>query len=157
MVNFSDIHRVVMEAHKSGRIGQPVFARLLVGFANNPPDSLSLASRWVAAVATWMGDSVASLHGMSTGNPSVLTVAVQFRRGGTALISGSAPETSPPSFDLILLGNHGSMMYEGIRSGLTQLLDPGEAVRAETVKALSVALDQSLKRGAPQMVPEGLE
>lgn len=96
-----------------GRIGQPVFLR---GFAQVSPGEAALreaaaAALWLAA--GWMGGPPTRVMALGGPERAQITIAVEFGGGQSGLlgISGSAGE--PSRLEWVLVGNRGTMRFEG--------------------------------------------
>ena len=100
-----------------GRIGQPVFLRC---FAQVASDARALreaaaAALWLAA--GWLGGPPTRVTALGGTERAQLTIAVEFGGGQSAVlgISGSAAES--PHLEWVLIGNRGTMRYEGSMPG----------------------------------------
>ncbi len=153
MSKFSDLNRAVLDAIKAGRIGQPVFVRCLIHSVDNSKESAGPLAAVVQAVQNWVGEPVHRIYPADSRGETV-TLAIRFRAGASALVS-TIRSRSRSGFDLIVLGNHGAMYHEGLagegegRSGSSNI----EIV--DVPPALLTAVENAIRSGAMQVLPEG--
>jgi hypothetical protein len=119
--SLADLQRSVQAVVASKRIGQPVFIRLTW---QTGEVSLDRAGELVELVRQWTGQAVDKLHAVGSLAGGQLCLSVQFANGATALVSLAKTPPRGDGVDLLLIGNHGSVMYD---SGTAMLWD-GAAV-----------------------------
>ena len=150
MSKSKDLDAAVQDVIKAGQIGQPVFVRCMVGAPDDREDQLNLLVDIIMNVRAWMGDSATRIYAVGTWALG-LSILVQFRNGGTALISEKKARDT--SADLIILGNHGALYHDATA------LDAAKLTRAfpenETKRSVRAALEIAVERGTPQAVVDG--
>jgi len=150
MSKSKDLDTAVLDAIKAGQIGRPVFVRCMVGVPEGREDQVKMFIDMVMHVQGWIGEAIERLYAVGTWGPG-LSICVQFRNGGTAIIAGNSGRAW--NADLIVLGNHGAIYHDGFD------LDAARITRAfpenETRRILRQSLQTAVETGAVQTVTDG--
>lgn len=151
-LTMQDLHRAVAAARP--RIGQPVFVRYTrLGGAGAGTVGAVLA-RMAADAGAWIGRPPERLRADGSPRRGQVCVTVQFRGGATALVSYSRTAALGGGLDLLILGNHGSVMSD---SGMSLSADtplpypPDEPADP----SLQAAIARSLESGEPETLTPG--
>lgn len=128
----------------SGRVGQPVFFRCLIGC---PKDQAEAAVAWgLAAAVSLLGDRPQKLFVRGDRAAGALHALLDFAGGACALV---AVAPGAPAWEAMLLGNHGAAYLES-----------AAALRRECRESASreacwrAAIARSLAEGGPVPVEE---
>lgn len=146
MINQSLLADSVQSLVKSNRIGRPVFVRCV---AAGGDDLWSLLLGLVAAARSWVGASLSRLHATGSADARQLTVTLQFSTGATALVSVATH--GEPAVDVLVLGDHGAIYYDGLE-GPPAGKSAGPLAAVEDAHALRAAIEAAIRSGQPQSV-----
>ena len=137
--SLADLHRAVAGVIASKRIGQPVFVRCTL---QTPQASIDRLTEMAELVRQWVGQGIEKIHAVGSVSSGQVCLSVQFDRGGTALVSLAQGQVRGDGIDLLLVGNHGSVMYDMGTAPLwegqakSSGLPPNANLRAAIEKAL---------------------
>src|SRR5262245_31063439 len=112
MTSLADLHRTVQATLAGKRLGTPVFARYLL---RSPEKAAAVPARlaWIAGVVRdWLGQPLERIYAQGQVKNGHVDMTLEFRRGATAVIHWSAVAHAAAA-DVMILGNHGAMYYEG--------------------------------------------
>jgi hypothetical protein len=146
-LTMQDLYRAVDAARP--RIGQPVFVRYTRSGGTDADAMVALLARMVADAQAWIGRPPQRLWANGSPRRGQVCLTVQFQAGATALVSYDRVAAAGEGLDLLILGNHGSMMYDsgtGL-SGDTPLPYTPEQPADPEIQA---AITRSLESGEPQ-------
>ena len=87
MSYYDQLSKRVLESIRSGRLGQPVFVRVIAPVSPGQPNSRAVLEPWIAAVGGWIGSSLERLYVAESADRGDTTVTLQFRSGASALVS----------------------------------------------------------------------
>jgi hypothetical protein len=154
MNSWETLDRMVLEAVFSGRIGKPVFVRLLgnSGAADQENQWNCLLSL-VRLANRWMGQAPRRVY--ATGSPGRAPIAavIEYANGTSATIGTTTGSDAGAVADVLLLGNRGAIYYEGLQlAGAAGAAGRAAAGAEETLRA---ALEMSLNSGEPVPAPAG--
>lgn len=147
-----DLNRAVADSRP--RIGQLVFVRYTRLGGANAGAMVALLARMVADAEAWIGRPPQRLWANGSPRRGQVCLTVQFQGGATALVSYGRVAAPDDRLDLLILGNHGSMMYDSgmALSGDTALPHTPERPADMTIQA---AITRSLESGEPQTLTPG--
>jgi hypothetical protein len=106
------LHRAVAETLASKRLGTPVFVRYLVQTHDRASSVLPRLAQVVAAIRGWLNQPIERLYALGQVKQRQLTLTLEFRGGGTALVAWSAGAAAGDGVDLMVLGNHGAIYHD---------------------------------------------
>jgi hypothetical protein len=148
----AELHHAVQTAIAGKRLGKPVFVRYLL----TGPDKTPLVARLAcitAVVCGWLGQTLENIQAIASAAAGQVSLTLQFREGGSALVSLSRGQRLGNGVDLLVLGNHGALYHDAghaavgdVSSGLPN--DPPQP-------ALLAAIDKALRSGNPEPVRMG--
>jgi hypothetical protein len=148
MSHFDELDRTVQEAIQSGRIGQPVFVRLLAALNAADADPEATLLPLAAFAANWIGAAVERVYAVRSTGQNQASVLLEFRSGAAGVVSTLTAGAGGPVLDVLLLGNHGAIYHEGLALG--EFTGPVPLVAVGP--ALGAAIVQSVRSGKPQAV-----
>jgi hypothetical protein len=144
MASAIDLADAVTSASTSGRLGVPVFVRyLLHGPEAGEPVLRSLASAATLA-RDWLAQDLTHITAVGSLASGQTSLTLQFRQGGTAVISYAQSPTAR-GVDLMILGNHGALYHEAA-------VWPLEPCGGEPEPALLALIERALQSGQPVAV-----
>jgi hypothetical protein len=144
-----DLHRVVGELLKSGRIGEPVFVRCTAGVAGDDDDHRRTLLNVAAAVCSWVMDPAERVSAIVSSPSGATSLVIEFRRGGTALVATTTEAAPGPAADLVILGNRGAAYHEGLIAGIGPFAAPGGTRPTEQLRS---AIERAIASGQPVAV-----
>lgn len=144
MTSLVDLQRAVQETVDSGRIGTPVFARLLLVAPIDADRLLDLLAAGVSLVADWMGSPPARMIGNPGATAETPSLTLVFEQGATALVSAGRGEHGT---DLLLLGQHGAVYHE---------IPTGQPIRYEALPATASDLREEIRAALQADAPNSL-
>ena len=112
MTYFSRLSKTLSDEISSGRVGTPVFARLVMAILQDHGSLLPALGEGVVFIEQILRAPVKSLF--ASGAVELGHVSVQLHCAGsrTALVSQAGPPPGRPRVDLLLVGNHGTVRHE---------------------------------------------
>lgn len=150
MSSMADLHRAVEATLASKRLGQPVFVRYLWFGSDNPNAVLTGLAVLTDTVCRWLDSSLERVYatgGLASGQVSL---TLECREGGTALVSWTSSSDRGNGVDLMILGNRGAMYHD---AGSTELLDERLSPTAQLVRSETARLiEHALRSGKPTPV-----
>src|SRR5687767_5837371 len=111
-MTFADLHRTVLAAVASKRLGTPVFVRCTLQGPDKPDALIAKLARLTAAVREWVAQPLDRIYAVGKGENGQVTLSLVFRDGATAQVSYARGERHGDGVDLILLGNRGAMYHD---------------------------------------------
>lgn len=135
----------VAAALADGRLGTPVFVRLLVTGLARAEDLVPTLARALAAVRTWTGQAVQEMTPLGDPAGGQLTLTVSLQGGAVTLVSVSIGG-SEPAAGLTLLGTRGSLALD--YPAAADAVVPFPADKPDP--ALLAALARAVATGQPQ-------
>ena len=132
---FVRLGRMVRSAVSQRRIGSPVALRAFFHLSPDHGRLMPLLGEALNTASGWFASPPARLYALGGVREGQVTVLLEYAGGETALVSVGVLQDPTPSADLLLIGNRGTLRYEG-RS------EPGEpgAVDARLVGAVERSL-----------------
>lgn len=107
--SLADLHRAVAGVIAAKRLGQPVFVRCTL---QTPEASLDRLAELAEIVRQWVGQAVARVHAVGSLASGQVCLSLQFDQGATALVSLAKGPGRGDGVDLLVVGNHGAVMYD---------------------------------------------
>jgi hypothetical protein len=150
MTTLADLHRTVQSTLASKRLGQPVFVRYLMHGLDQPEAILPRLTQASAVVRAWLGQTLERIYATGSVPTGQVSLTLQFREGGTALVSFARGQPRGGGVDLMVLGNHGAIYHEASNA---DLWDEPAAPTADP--RLQAVIERAVKSGKPQ--PAALE
>src|SRR5438874_1337278 len=105
MTTLTDLDRAVQQTVTGGRIGSPVFVRCLVQSPDAPDTALSTLVRAATSIRGWLGQPVVRVYAVGSAAGGQVSLMLEFRDGGTALVSWSHGPPRGDGVDLMVLGS----------------------------------------------------
>lgn len=149
MTTFTDLDRAVQQTLTGGRIGSPVFVRCLVQSPDASDTALPTLVRAAASLRGWLGQPIVRVYAVGSPADGQLSLTLEFRGGGTALVSWSHGPPRGDGVDLMVLGSRGALYHD---AGAAELWDAAAAFAPGTDAGLRSAIEQSLRSGKPEPV-----
>jgi hypothetical protein len=151
MTTLADFHGAVKATIASKRIGKPVFVRYLIQGADSADAVPTRLARIAGTVQEWLGQPLERVYAIGTADAGQVSLTVEGREGGSALISFARTPTGDGSVDLTVLGNHGAIYHT---------LDGGDRPFAEQAgkpvePRILVVVERSLRSGKPESLAAG--
>jgi predicted dehydrogenase len=149
MTAFTDLDRAVQQALASGRLGPAVFVRCLVQSPDAPGSALPTLVRAATTIRGWLGQPVVRVYALGSPDGSQVSLTLEFRDGGTALVSWSHGPPRGDGVDLTVLGSRGALYHD---AGAAEAWDAVAGSTPGTDPGLRSAIEQSLRSGKPEPV-----
>ncbi len=151
MINLTPLATAVSEETSSGRLGEPVFARLILVISSDHGHLLPLCERAVGFVQELLQFQAAALLTRGSQESGSLSVQLDLQGGRSALVVVAIRREEEPQLDLLLVGNHGTLRYRSDGPLLEAELEAGSGGKvAKSTGAASdmrEALHESLRSG----------
>ena len=151
MLDLAPLATAVSQETSSGRLGEPVFARLIVVVSPDHGHLLPLCEQAVGFVQELLKFPTQAVLARGSQESGSLSVQVDLEGGRSALATVAIRREEDPQLDLLLVGNHGTLRYRNDGSLLEAELESGsEGAVAESAAATSDiqrALQESLGSG----------
>ncbi len=151
MSSLADLHRAVHSTLASKRLGKAVFVRYLLQRQDKPEAVLSRLALATAVVRDWLGQPLARVYAIGSIEAGQVSLTLQFRDGATALVSYVRGQSRDIGVDLMLLGNHGAIHYDG---ETTDPPDEAQQVPERPDPVILAAIQKALRSGQPE--PAGM-
>lgn len=141
----SALHDALQSAIASKRLGRPVFVRytLLCHDRKALPAELAQSA---AVVIDWLGE-LSRLYAVGSLEKGHVALTLEFREGGSALVSASAKQADPRDRDLMIVGNRGAVYFDFLRATSVGTAGPD---RAQPGNRLLELVERSLRSGRPE-------
>lgn len=149
MSTLADLHRAVQTTLASKRLGEPVFVRYLLQSKEEGELVLSRLAVATSVIGHWLGDALDRLHAAGAVQNGQVSLTLQFRNGGTALVSFARGGNLEPVLDLMVLGNHGAIYFRPEDERPPAL---GKVVDQLPDAALLDLIERALKSGKPEAI-----
>ncbi len=150
----ADLHRAVQAALASKRLGTPVFVRYLFHYQGAAAVVLTRLTLTVMTLRDWFGQPLERIAAAGTVKDRHLTLTLEWRGGGTALVSWAGTTAPGPGIDLTVLGNHGAIYHDlGMANGF-DLPEPA-APQPAPDEELQAWIEQAIRSGRPENAPKG--
>ena len=153
MINLTPLATAVSQETSSGRLGEPVFARLILVISSDHGHLIPLSEEAVVLIQEMLQFQVEAVLARGSQESGSLTVQLDLERGRSALVVVAIRREEEPQLDLLLVGNHGTLRYRNDGPLLEAELEAGSGGKvAESTGAASDirrALQQSLGSGKP--------
>jgi hypothetical protein len=149
MTTFTDLDRAVHQALAGGRLGPVVFVRCLVQSPDAPDTALPTLVRAATSIRGWLGQPVVRVYALASPDGSQVSLTLEFRDGGTALVSWSHGPPRGDGVDLMVLGSRGALYHD---AGAAEPWDGAAAFAPGTDAGLRSAIEQALRSGRPEPV-----
>jgi hypothetical protein len=148
----AELHHAVQTAIAGKRLGKPVFVRYLL----TCPDKIPLVARLAcitAVVRGWLGQTLENIQAIGSAAAGQVSLTLQFREGGSALVSVSRGQRLGDGVDLLVLGNHGALYHDAGHAAAGDVTS--DLPNAPPQRALLAAIDKALRSGNPEPVRMG--
>ena len=140
----------VTKAVAEGSIGRPVALRLHAFVVETVDKTLPAATGLLAMANRWFAGKLVRIEGRGSVASLHLTMLAEFAGGETALVSVHRRPNAEARLEFLLLGSQGMLRHDDV---LLEFQDPPTKREDQTIHdAISRALDESLKQGAPASV-----
>ena len=151
MIDLAPLKTAVFQEISSGRLGEPVFARLILVVSSDHGHLIPLSEQAVGFIQELLQFQVEAVLTRGSQESGSLTVQLDLEGGRSALAVVAIRREEEPQLDLLLVGNHGTLRYRNDGSLLESTLEaePGGMV-AETPGAasdLGRVVQESLRSG----------
>jgi hypothetical protein len=136
----------------AGRIGEPVFARLVVEASADHGHLLGTAAAAAAFCGEILRAEIERLLVLGSVESGHLSVQVELAGGKSALVAAALLRRPAPRVDLLLVGNHGALSHSPPAETLElELAEAAAALFAETgrLRPAREAVAASLSAGQP--------
>src|SRR4051812_2453295 len=105
--------QTVAEALKTGQIGTPVAARVVVSLTADHGRIESQLARILAACADWLGSPPDQLTVFGNVESGQFSGLARFESGATALVAVSVTGVGRPVLEVTVWGNRGILSWDG--------------------------------------------
>lgn len=112
MTYFSRLSMAVSDEISSGRVGTPVFARLVMAILEDHGYLLPALGEGVVLIEQILRVPVQSLFASGAVDLGHVSLQLHCQGGRTALVSKARPPRRLPRVDLLVVGNHGTVRHE---------------------------------------------
>lgn len=151
MLDLKPLATAVSQETSSGRLGEPVFARLILVISPDHGHLIPLSEQAVGLVQELLQFRAEAVLARGSQESGSLTVQLDLEGGRSALATVAIRREEEPQVDLLLVGNHGSLRYRNDGPLLEAELGTGsEGPVAESTASVSdirKALQESLRSG----------
>ena len=150
----------VSEKISSGRLGQPVLARLSLIISPDQGHILPAAGEAVATVGEMLSLAARSLFAAGSVESGHLVAQLNFEGGRGALVVVTVLRDELNRVDLLLIGNYGTLRHENDGNTLTQQMSPllhqrlGSTSRPHTTARGDCSLKSPRMGGVPRRLCE---
>lgn len=150
-MNLADLHKAVAAQIAGKRIGVPVFVRYLAQGPFKPGAAPGLLAQLTATAAAWLGQELTRIFAAGRAEDGAVSLTLQFRAGGSALVSVAPAGQVGPAVDVMVLGNHGAIYHDA--GGGNPWDDIAFVLDAPPPKLVG-AIERALRSGKPEVVEE---
>jgi hypothetical protein len=112
MPALADLHRAIADTLTGKRLGQPVFVRYLFQGTDAAKAIVPRLAQLTAAVREWLGQTLERIHADGSAESGQVSLTLQFREGGSALVCFARCRPGSWSVDVMVLGNHGALYHD---------------------------------------------
>src|SRR5689334_13759236 len=144
MPPLADLHRAVQGALAGQRLGKPVFVRYLLVGSEKPEAVVPRLAQLAAVVRGWLGQTLDRVYAVGSPADGQVSLTLQFRDGGSALVSFARGRPSGPGADVLVLGNHGALFHDAAGDNPW---DEAEDLPDRPEPALVAAVERSMRSG----------
>ena len=151
MIDLAPLKTAVFQEISSGRLGEPVFARLILVVSSDHGHLLPLCEGAVGFIQELLQFQVEAVLTRGSQESGSLTVQLDLEGGRSALAVVAIRREEEPQLDLLLVGNHGTLRYRNDGPLLESALEaePGGMVAESPGAAsdLGRVVQESLRSG----------
>jgi hypothetical protein len=141
------LQKSVQSVINEGRIGSPVFLRLMLQISINEENIVPATASLAALANTWMPSSPEQIYAQESADATQSTAMIQYAGGQTATLSvNSVPPDIEVSIDLTLMGNKG-VIYHETPTGRHRLM--AGRIELSGGENLMNVINQAIKTGKP--------
>jgi hypothetical protein len=113
VATLADLYRVIESTLATHRLGQPVYVRYLAQSLPQPEFIVPYLTRITKVVGGWLNQSLHHLYAVGTPASGQVALTLQFLGGASALIILASGPPGDADVDILVIGNHGTLAYEG--------------------------------------------
>ena len=151
MINLTPLAAAVSQETSSGRLGEPVFARLILVVSSDHGHLLPLCEQAVGFIQELLQFPAEAVLTRGSQESGSLTLQLDLEGGRSALAVVAIRREEEPQLDLLLVGNYGTLRYRNDGPLLEAELETGSEgpVTESKVGASDIrqALQESLRSG----------
>src|SRR5262249_11332429 len=149
----ADLHRAVQSTLQSKPLGRTVFVRYSLFSQDRADAALARLAQLSAAVRDWIGQPLERLHAIGSAKTGSVSLTLEFRSGGTALVSWASSPPRGDGLDLMVIGNRGAIYHD---TGSARLWDEGPLGAPEVSdKELLALIERAVRSGRPENAAGG--
>ncbi len=153
MIDLKPLKTAVFQETSSGRLGEPVFARLILVVSSDHGHLFPLCEQAVGFVQELLQFPTEAVLARGSQESGSLSVQVDLEGGRSALATVAIRREEDPQLDLLLVGNHGTLRYRNDGPILEDELEgrSEDQITGSTgsTTRLRQALQESLGSGEP--------
>jgi predicted dehydrogenase len=148
MLTLANLHRAVQNTLASRRLGQPVFVRYTLQGSDKGAALVAKLVQAAAAVRDWLGQPLERVFAAGSAEGGHVALTLEFRDGGSALVSFARGAVRGSGVDLMVLGNRGAIYHD---AGSGELWDePAAGLPDKPDPKLQAAIERALRSGKPE-------
>lgn len=155
MLTLADLHRAVQNVLAGKRLGKPVFVRYTLQGSDKAEAVVARLARMTAAARDWLGQPLGRVYAAGSAEGGQVALTLEFREGGTALVSYARGPARGGGADLMVLGNRGAAYHDAGSGALWDEPDAGPDEKLDP-KLLDV-IGRALRSGKPEPADAGGE
>jgi hypothetical protein len=158
MTTIAHLHQAIQATLASQRLGRVVFVRYHVQASDAADAVVGRLARLAAVVQSWLRQPWDRILAVGRPDNSHVALTLQFREGGTALLTFSRAAAVQDAADrkaqvnLMVFGNHGALYHDFEGGPLQDQPDGFDPVLPDP--ALVRLIEQALHSGGPESVPQ---
>src|SRR4051812_5783699 len=112
MTTATDLNRAVQATLASKRLGTPVFVRYALQSEDRADAIVPRLAQMTATVREWLAQPLARIYAIGAVAKGQVALTLEFRDGGSALVTWSRTPPRGDGVDLLVLGNHGALAHD---------------------------------------------
>jgi len=148
------LYQTVKEIIDTGRVGIPVFVRLIGRIIPSEDHIIDTLGRILAITGSWFSAVPIRIYVQHKENTAQVTATVEYESGQTAIVSLSIASEFASRIDLMMLGNKGALYHDGNNIPLNFDMN---IKLIEIPEWLMDAIERSLFVGKPVLIQEVLD
>ncbi len=152
MSRLADLHRAVQTALGGKRLGTPVFVRYTLQGPEGPGDIVPRLAQLTATVRDWLGQQLDHVQAVGSADSGQVALTLQFREGGTALVSFARGRPQGPGADVMVLGSHGAIYHD---AGDDNPWEEAGPLPGQPDPHLEAVIERALRSGKPEAAAGG--
>lgn len=145
MIDLTPLKTAVFQEVSSGRLGEPVFARLILVISSDHGHLLPLCQQTVGFIQELLQFPAEAVLTRGSQESGSLVVQLDLEGGRSALVVVAIRREEEPQLDLLMVGNHGTLRYRNDGPLLEAELEAGSDIKVNESTAPATSLRQALQ------------